>query len=47
LSFRVKPGSIPDRCYARLQVEDFDEAERMLQRHGVEYSRHVLPGDAA
>lgn len=26
------------------QVDDFDEAEAMLRRHGVEYSRHVLPG---
>ncbi|KAL4420681.1 hypothetical protein ABPG75_010337 [Micractinium tetrahymenae] len=26
-----------------LEVEDFEEAERMLRRHGVEYSRHVLP----
>lgn len=26
------------------QVEDFEEAERTLRRHGVEYSRFVLPG---
>lgn len=26
-------------------MEDFEEAERLLRRHGVEYSRHVLPGD--
>ena len=27
-----------------LEVEDFEEAEATLRRHGVEYSRHVLPG---
>jgi hypothetical protein len=27
-----------------LEVEDFEEAEAALRRHGVEYSRHVLPG---
>lgn len=29
-----------------LEVEEFEEAERALRRHGVEYSRHVLPGDS-
>lgn len=26
------------------QVEDFEAAERALRRHGVEYSRFLLPG---
>lgn len=33
----------PSRAKAP-QVEDFEEAERALRRHGVEYTRFVLPG---
>lgn len=34
---------LPARPAAPLQVEDFEAAEAALRRHGVEYSRHVLP----
>lgn len=37
------PGAAtPTSCPC--QVEDFEEAERTLRRHGVEYARFVLPG---
>lgn len=30
-------------CHVAFEVDNFDEAEKILRSHGVEYSKHVLP----
>ena len=41
--FSTQAWFIRRACHLAFEVTDFDQAEKTLREHGLEYSRHVLP----